>query len=203
MDLGLALTHDALHFHEPIPGFRFILAREQPGSPTGVGPALMQGQGMENVGDRTLYWYSHWSGRDGSGVRMVSWERDRLGMLKAFRLLDSGWLPRPVDVRVPQTVSCPNQVLEGGKVRVYVNASHLGEYSQLSVSLLDEGFQPISGYSGADAGIISQSGFRTPVGWKRGDALLPSHGPVRLHIGFEGIRPEDCHLHAVYLVGEE
>ena len=68
MDLGLALSHDALHFHEPIRGFRFVPAREQPDGPTGFGPALMQGQGMENVGERTLYWYSLWRGTDGITV---------------------------------------------------------------------------------------------------------------------------------------
>ena len=46
MDLGLALSHDALSYREPIRGFPFIPAREQPFSPSDF-PALMQGQGME------------------------------------------------------------------------------------------------------------------------------------------------------------
>jgi len=60
MDLGLVISHDAMHFHEPIPDFRFIPAQEERRSTIGFGPALMQGQGMENVGDTTLYWYSLW-----------------------------------------------------------------------------------------------------------------------------------------------
>jgi len=83
----------------------------------------MQGQGMENVGDRTLYWYSLWRGTEGSGVRLISWERDRLGMLKPFRpwLRGSGGLPLEM-----HTISCPIRVFEGGKARIYVNASGLG-----------------------------------------------------------------------------
>lgn len=189
MDLGLALSHDAIHFHEPIPGFRFIPAREQPDSPAmSVYPALMQGQGMENFGDHTLYWYSLWRGTEGSGVRLVTWPRDRLGMLKPFLPSD------------PQTISCPIQVLEG-QAHVYVNASGLGQYSQLRIGLLDESFRPIPGYSGQDAAVVAQDGFRTAVRWRSDDAVLSSHGLVRLDIRFEGVRPEDCRLHAVY-VGE-
>ena len=189
MDLGLALSYDAIHYHEPIPGFRFIPAREQPGSPWDVGPALMQGQGMENSGDQTLYWYSLWRGTEGSGVRLVTWPQDRLGMLKPF------------SPSSPQAISCPIQVLEG-QGKVYVNASDFGEHSQLRIGLLDEGFRPIAGYNGEDAAVITDDGLRTPVRWKGGGSLLPSHGLVRLDIRFAGIRPEDCRLHAVYVVGQ-
>ena len=57
IDLGLAISHDA-----PIPGFRFIPSTEERDTRLGAGPALQQGQGMENVGDKTLYWYSVWRG---------------------------------------------------------------------------------------------------------------------------------------------
>jgi hypothetical protein len=186
MDLGLALSYDAIHYHEPIPGFRFIPAREQPGSPRDVGPALMQGQGMENFGDQTLYWYSLWRGTEGSGVRLVTWPRDRLGMLKPFSASN------------PQVISCPIQVLEG-QGKVYINASGLGEYSQLRIGLMDEGFCSIAGYNGEDAAVIAEDGFHIPVRWKNGDSLLPSHGLIRINIHFAGIRPEDCRFHALYI----
>jgi len=186
LDLGLALSYDAVHFHEPIPDFRFIPAREQPGSPWDVGPALMQGQGMENFGDQTLYWYSLWRGTAGSGIRIVTWPQDRLGMLKPFRPSGS------------QAISCPIKVLEG-QGKVYVNASGLGEHSQLHIGLIDEGFHPIPGYSGEDAAIIAENDLRMPVQWKGGDSLLPSQGLVRLDIQFTGIRPEDCRLYAIYI----
>jgi hypothetical protein len=186
MDLGLAVSHDAIHFREPIPGFRFIPAREQPRSPMGVGPALEQGQGMENFGDQTLYWYSLWRGTEGSGVRLVTWERDRLGMLSPFR--PSG----------AQAISCPIRVSRG-QAKVYVNAAGLGQHSQLRVGLADEGFRPLPGYAGPDAAVLDQSGLRLPVRWKRGDVLSASQGLVRLDVRFEGVRPEDCRLHAMYV----
>ena len=187
MDLGLALTHDALHFYEPIPNFRFIPAREQPGSPSGVLPALEQGQGMENLGEQTLYWYSLWRGTEGSGIRLVTWPRDRIGMLKPFRNGNA------------QAVSCAIGV-EEGNAGVYVNASGLGKNSQLRINLLDEGFRPIPEFSGENAAVLSESGFRSQVKWKTNDRL-PAQKNVRLQIDFAGVRPEDAALHAVY-VGE-
>lgn len=186
MDLGLALSHDGIHYHEPIPGFRIVPAREQPEAPLGFGPALMQGQGMENIGDQTLYWYSNWRGTDGNGVRVVSWQRDRLGMLKPF------------SPRNPRAISCPIQI-QDGRAAVTINAGGLGEHARLRVNVLDEAFRPVPGYSGDDAAIINESGFDVQARWKAGNALLPSHGTLRLELNFEGVRPEDCNFHAAYI----
>ena len=188
MDLGLVLSHDGVSYSEPIPGFRFVAAREQPGSPKDVSPALMQGQGMENVGDETLYWYSLWRGTEGSGVRLVTWPRDRFGLLRAFD---------PVQACA---ISSPIRILEG-RAKISVNASGLGERTRLRVGLLDPGFRPIPGYSESDAAVLAQDGFNIPVAWKQHDALSPALGPVRLDIRFEGVRPEDAALYAVYAVG--
>ena len=203
IDIGLALSHDAIHFYEPIPNYRIIPAREQRDTPYGIVPALEQGQGMENFGDRTLHWYGTWRGVDGffphdpagsegavrrGGVRLCTWERDRLGMLKPFEPSD------------PETISCPIRVTEG-RAKVYINASGLGELSQLRIGLLNQGFRPIDGFGGADAVVIAKNGFREPTVWRGGDSIEPRHGTVRIHVRFEGVRPEDARLHTVYVAG--
>lgn len=188
MDLGLAISHDALHYHEPIPGFRMIPAREQPEGARGIAPALMQGQGMENFGDRTLYWYAPWRGTENSGVRMVSWGRDRLGVMKPFQ------------PSAPRTITCPIRVARG-PARLFVNASGLGKNSRLRISLLTEGFRPVAGYADAEGAIIDAAGLRVPVRWAAGAQL--SEGMFRVDIRFEGVRPEDAGLHALYVSGEE
>jgi hypothetical protein len=189
IDLGLTLSHDGVRHVEPLPGFKLVPAREQPGSPFDT-PSLMQGQGMENVGGKTYYWYSLWKGTEGTGVRMVSWDRDRLGMLKPFR--PAGGL----------AVSCPIALRDGGEAQIFVNASGLGAHSQLRISLVDEGFRPLPGYSGDDAAIIGASGLRTGISWGAGGKVASQLGVFRLQIEFEGIRGEDGCLHAVYVAGE-
>jgi hypothetical protein len=185
IDLGLAVTHDGTHYHEPIPGFRLIPAREQPYSPADVAPALMQGQGMENVGDRTLYWYSLWRGNVGSGVRLATWPRDRLGALQPFR---------PANARA---ISCAVQVT--APTPVHINATGLGKNGRLRIELLDEGFRPLPGYSGDSAALVETSGFKQPATWSQGAGLPVTDRPVRISVTFEGTRPEDVRLFAVYI----
>jgi hypothetical protein len=199
MDLGLAISHDALHFHEPIPGFVFINARESERSVLGFAPALAQGQGMINHGDRTLYWYSCWRSFEGSGVFMNSWPRDRFGCLSAFRPFNNG--PGCLDngARPPhRVITCPIQITDGD-ANVYLNVDGLGEHASLRVSLVDEGFRPVTGCADADAAIITGNGLRVPVRWKKTAALMKKHGRVRLDIQFDGIRPEDARLYAAYV----
>ena len=88
MDLGLVVSNDALHYREPIPDFRLVDAAEDGFAPL-PSPmrfkhsGLVQGQGFENVGEETLFWYASWPEHFGDGVRVASWERDRLGYLRA------------------------------------------------------------------------------------------------------------------------
>jgi hypothetical protein len=185
MDIGLAITHDGIHYHEPIRDFRLVPAREQPEAPAGVEPALVQGQGMENIGDQTMYWYSIWRGTEGSGVRLVTWQRDRIGMLKPFRRPDA------------QTISCPIEV-RGSRARAFVNAGGLGESAHLRVELVDAGFRPIPGFSGAGTAEVRASAFDAPLRWAAGDTL-PSEKTFRMSIQFAGVRPEDASLYAMYL----
>ena len=107
---------------------------------------------------------------------------------------------KPFEPREARVISCPIQVTTG-EANVYVNASGLNEYSRLRVGLMDEGFRMIPGYSGTDAAVVSEDGLRSPIRWKVDRSLRPSLGRVRLDVQFEGIRPEDCRLHAIY-VGE-
>jgi len=49
---------------------------------------------------------------------------------------------------------------------------------------------------------LTPMGFWTPVRWKVEGSLLPFDNLVRLDIRFAGIRPEDCRLHAMSVVGQ-
>ena len=185
MDIGLALSHDAVHCHEPIPGFRIIPAREQPERPPAFGPSLMQGQGMENIGDRTVYWYSLWRGTAGNGVRAVSWPRDRLGGLKPFKNQD------------PLAISAPIEV--SGAARATANVSGLGPHSSVRVGLVDHGFRPIEGFTVDDCVPLDVDAFDAPLRWKGGERFPVTGRPLRLDVRFAGVRPEDATLHAIAL----
>ena len=141
-DLGLVVSSDAIHFKEPIPDFKIIPAYEEE---DWAEPRLIQGQGFENVGDRTFFWYSIWVAfnmESPTGVRLATWDRDRLGYFTAA--------PRQEDVHF---LSKALEPLPGG-ADLYVNADGLSASSQLRVEILDDRLRPL-----ADSVPLQKSGF--------------------------------------------
>src|SRR3990172_6862322 len=88
-DLGFIISNDGLHFREPIPDFLFakIGADDRDWDEAG----LAQGQGFENVGDKTYIWYGQMDQRQGTrtgqpykrhgGIGLLVLDRDRFGPL--------------------------------------------------------------------------------------------------------------------------
>jgi hypothetical protein len=185
MDLGLVVSHDAVKYTEPVESFRLVDARKQPHVPR-YGPALTGGK-LGNAGDQTLCWYTWWHPPEGQhGTYVVSWDRDRLGLLK------------PDAATGASVVSAPVQVSEGS-ASLYVNATGLDQDNRLRISLINKDGKPISGFSGADAAVIAKAGLRIPVTWKGGKTLSAGLNVVQIHLAFEGSQGR---LHAIYVVGE-
>ena len=188
MDLGLVVSNDALHYREPIRDFKLVPAYEEAEVPPGTAPRLMQGQGMYNIGDETMFWYEAWGER--GDVRLARWPRDRLGCYRSFE--------SPTTVDRPQ---CITDVIDtGGKpFEVFVNVDGVSEHACVSVELLDEQFYPIEGCSGDDRARISEPGLRQPVNWPKPAAVQRVTSPVRLQINFEGLTADRIKLYAAYV----
>ena len=207
MDLGLLLSHDALRFHEPIPDFRLVPAREEPGGPGAAlpregytpitrGPSLSHGQGMCNWGEETLLFYENWGDGD---IRLVRWPRDRLGYFRAYNPEEFGRKLRPYWAGVERhCITCP-LTTETGNGQVLVNVDGVGEHSEVTVEVLDEQFRPLPGYSGDDCVPLREPGLRQPVTWRDRNTVRGIEGPFRLKVNFGGVRLEDARLYAVYV----
>ena len=200
MDLGFTVSNDALHYKEPIPDYPIVSAAEDSWglkrreSLALNFPALIQGQGFENVGDETLFWYSPWPEEASDGVRVTSWPRDRLGYFAPY---DTGiWMySKETD---PHFVSAPID-LEGGAARLTVNVEGINEHSRISVEIQDREFRPVDGY-GCDASEgPDQPGLAQPITWQGHDIIEGMTGAIRVRVDFRGVRPEDVRLYAVYL----
>ena len=193
-DLGFVISHDAMHFKEPVPDFKMVHSYEER---DGAEPRLMQRNAWAHIGDRTVYWYSVWREfpHRPTGVRVATWVRDRFGYFAASRP-NTGF----GSAYDPHCISCPFTIDEGA--RVFVNAAGLGEHSQLEVELLDLQFRRIPGYSGADAVTLTESGIRLPLKWAGGENLGKLDHPVRVRVNWKGVRPEDARLFAVYVTLE-
>ena len=200
MDLGLAVSNDALHYREPIPDFPVVSAAED-----GWGlkrreslrlnfPALIQGQGFENVGEETLFWYAPWPEEASDGVRVTGWPRDGLGYFSPY---DSGiWAYG--DGSDPHFVSAPID-LESGAARLTVNVEGINEHSHITVEIQDQAFRPVPGYERDTSQGPAGPGLAQPVTWQDHDVIDGAAGPIRVRVNFGGVRPEDVRLYAVYL----
>ncbi len=201
-DLGLVVSNDAMHFKEPVPDFKMVPAYEEP---DGASPRLLQGQGFENIGDRSIFWYGAWreSSATENAVRVATWPKDRLAHFSPdpssvqLRHFDSsedfGSIVEP-----SHFISCPMDT-EGNDAGVYLNASGLSENSYLRVEVLTREFEPIAGLSGDDCVAVTESGFRQRVTWKGQNSLGEMRSRVRLKVIWEGLRPEDAKLYAAYV----
>jgi hypothetical protein len=158
------------------------------GDATVHAPALIQGQGFENIGDETLFWYAPWPEGDADGVRLATWPRDRLGYVHPYLGLDEK----------PHLLTAPID-LAGAPARVWCNVAGLSEHARLRVSVLDERFRPVVGLTADACTGPATSGFRQAVTWQSIDTLQPDLSPVRLRVDFAGVRPEDVKLYALYV----
>ncbi|MSU48071.1 MAG: hypothetical protein EXS37_03110 [Opitutus sp.] len=193
IDMGFVISHDALHFSEPIPDFRMVTARETPSwwlpngrtMPLERAPALMQGQGFANIGKETLFWYSVWV-IPTAGVRVARWERDRLGYLQPF----------VSDRKKPHVISAPIETV-GGPIMLSANVSGLSENSHLVATVLDERFHALPGFTTTDSTPLTTSGLRQRLTWG-GNSRVPASGRIRVRLDFTGLRAEDIKLFALY-----
>ena len=191
-DIGFAISHDGMHFREPIPDFKMVHSYEER---DGAAEFLVQRNAFANIGDRTVYWYSvaRTLPTEPTGVKVATWVRDRLGCFSAARK-NHGFGA----AYEPHCISCPIELKQPDS-RIFVNADGLGEYSQIKVHLLDHQFRPVPRYSGGDCVPISESGLRQPAVWRNRTQLEEFIHPIRIRVDWEGIRPEDAQLYAIYV----
>jgi len=196
IDLGFVMSNDGLNFREPKHEWTF-LERGKDGEWDQGG--LLQGQGFENIGDQTFVYYGAWDPRatGGSevargGVGIAVLPRDRFAAL-VFDSSNEG----PGDYQLPKvTAEFITDSVAVKTPRFFVNADGLGDQAALRIELLDHFENPLLGYSGPNAAIITQSGFQTPITWKA-DAPLPDR--IKLHVVFEGKQRTDIRFSALYL----
>ena len=197
MDLGLVVSNDGLHYSEPIPDFPMVAAAEDgmnhlPRPWNFKHAALAQGQGFENIGDETLYWYAPWPEQLSDGVRVATWQRDRLGYLQPFdqrQLQVAGRLPRDLRAHRPRRPAGAGVPERRRPVRV--RTGHRGSAGRA--------VPPGRGVFASSECMPLESGLRQPVAWRSRRLVDGAGGSIRLRLNYTGIRPEDPRLYAIYV----
>lgn len=144
-DLGLLISHDGIHFHEPVKGHRFLRREESLATPVpgyDFHTILTQANGILNVGDETRIYHGRWRNVGGhaldetlqyySGeVALATFPRDRWGALALNPGAHEGTIcSAPVVVPANGMLTCNADGAAG-----------------LTVELLDVQFRPIAGFN--------------------------------------------------------
>lgn len=196
VDLGFVISNDGLNFREPKHEWT-LLEHGKDGEWDQGG--VIQGQGFENIGEKTLLYYGAWDPRvtggaeaSRGGVGIATWPRDRIGNL-VFDESSEG----PGDYQLPKvTAELVTAAVSRPKMGIYVNAAGVSEEAFLRVEVLDALERPLPAFSGKSSAVVKQGGFQVPVTFASKDTL-PDR--VRLHVVFEGAKRSDIRLSAVYL----
>ncbi len=197
-DLGLVVSNDGIHFREPVKERVWLHRDESPATPVpghDYNTNLCQGDGILNVGDKTLVYHGRWlNGADANGmvlehytgqIALATLDRDRWGSLR----IDPGhkdgevW-STPITL---QDLSCD----------LVLNADGV---AGITVEVADERFVLLEEYSGENAGTAKGSGgLDCAVQWPKNNFASLAGSTVRLRLNLERSDRIDPHLYAAYL----
>ncbi|MYA16089.1 MAG: hypothetical protein F4089_12255 [Gammaproteobacteria bacterium] len=75
----------------------------------------------------------------------------------------------------------------------------INEHGSITAEIQYHAFRPVPGYDRrASQGPVGP-GLAQPIAWHDHDAIDGVTGPIRVRVDFDGVRPEDVRLYAVYL----
>ena len=194
--LGFIISNDGIHFREPYPNYEFakVGVRDRDWDYAGLG----QGDGFENVGDKTYIWYGapvdQGSGRNsgrgfprGGGVGLLVLDRDRFGFLSARNpdkdctLITAG-------------------IKSGQPLKLWINVEGVGPESPLRLELLDAWERPLAEFSGENAAVLTRSGLREPITFSSGKSIIALPNiPFKIRATFEGPLRGSIRFYAFYL----
>ncbi len=201
IDLGLVVSNDGIKFREPAHEHIFLKRGDDGEWDQG---GLLQGQGFENVGEQTFIYYGAWDPRvwesspPRGGVGIATLPRDRFAEL----IVDSSTAGSG-DYQMMKTVSSfmtrSLAIDDAAPRRFYINADGLNDSATLKVELLDHKMEPLPDYSGVNAAIVANSGFQTPITWKRRTLVNDLPDRIRVRVTFDGARKSGIRFNALYI----
>jgi len=200
IDLGFVVSNDGVFFREPMKEWVLIERGEDGAWDQG---GLLQGQGFENAGDQSWIYYGSWDPRSWEdspvrgGVGIVTVPRDRFADLVTNEATKGTG-----DYQMIETVCSfltSSIDIEPGSRKFFINAAGLGEGSKLKLELLDHLMQPLEGFSGDTAAMITVDGFQTPVLFGGNAAVRGLPERVRVKVTFEGEKRTEIRFSAMYL----
>lgn len=197
-DLGLVVSNDGIHFREPIKEYVWIDRHDSPHTPVpgyDYNTCLNQGNGILNVGDKTLIYHGRWlngqnadgpvDGHYSSEIALATLDRDRWGSLR----IDPGH----ADGEVWSTpIRLPDKPCD-----IVINAD---DVAGVNIEIADERFSLLEGFSGNNAARpVGSGGLDCKMQWPKNNFAELGGQTVRLRINMQRQGTVDPHFYALYL----
>lgn len=194
---GFVISNDGLNFREPAQEMVFLKI-----GPDGTWDegGLMQGQGFENVGDKTYIYYGSGDLRTWTAYKKPIPPRGSVGLATLPRDRFADLRVQDTDEGASEFVTNDVRAKSGSTPRFFVNADGLGANAALKIELLTHDERPLPGYSGKDAAIVTQSGFQTPIRWKGQTQVGGLPERFRIKATFDGAQKEAIRFSALYVM---
>lgn len=196
IDLGFLISNDGLQFREPIEELKYL---EVGANGTWDQGGLMQGQGFENVGDKTYLYYGAWDPRTWTGYQVPIPPRGGVGLATLPRDRFGDLRVRDYGEGASEFITTSLAVKRGEHRRFYLNADGLAADAALKIELLTHDERPIPAYSGANAAVVTKSGFQTPIQWKGKNKLSGLPERFRIKATFVGENKRAIRFSAIYV----
>jgi hypothetical protein len=214
-DLGLAISHDGLHFHEPVKGYIFLSHEASAVTPVpgkDYPTILTQSNGILNYGEETRIYHGRWRNANGADINDLPnfWAEVGLATLPRDRWGSFGLLPdtdpksenpaRVVAARANDNGTVWSTIIRLPATRstdIWLNAD---DAHAMRLEVADENFNLLPDYSGQNSGSTQKaSGLDCLVSWPKGD-LTPLRGKtIRLRIRLQKQGTANPRLYVAYL----
>jgi len=198
-DLGLLVSNDGLRFREPVKGYRFLRHEDSPAPSATEVPSstvLCQANGIVNVGGETRIYHGRWRNigllqpekvlkHYYAEVTLATLPRDRWGALALNPQAAEGAIASAV-IHLPADASLGLNADGADGIRIDVT---------------DEGFRPIAGFSGDQAGRAGAAARNlvSPVNWPDRSLARLGGMNVRLLLRLRRGGGTDPWVYALYL----
>jgi len=187
MDLGFLMSHDGVHFKEPIRDHVFI---EKGKENTWDEGGLLQGQGFMNIEDSTYIAYGSWDMTKPDypprgGVGLVKIRRDGFGYLSVMNNSQDGYFI---------TRNIETHEFDSGLLEIYLNVEGSSPSSPVRIELVDGLGISIPDYAGEYAAEVVSDGVYQKINWSNGTPSVKEDFAVKVTL----INPTDTQVYALY-----
>jgi hypothetical protein len=207
MDLGLAVSNDAIHYREPVRDFIMV---HHGAADDWDSEAILEANAFANTETETYIWYSHWYTsrpnripalpqqlsetmiHKADSIGLLTMPRDRFGYFSKLLAVSR---ERRNEHDVKLEASCLTRSMTPSHAsQLFANVDEVRPRGALQIAVVDDAERPLAGYTSE----LSSSSLKARVEWAGKQASLPVGKPFRIKVTWP-VGVNNAKLYALYI----